>query len=70
MAEDLKVRFSVKQIQLAVGVGLELGSSRLQVQHSNCLATLPPSKSKTKLILIFYVGGGKGDTGKGKEFDH
>ena len=43
VAEDLKPRFSVKQIQLAVRVGLELGSSGLQVQHSNGSATPPPT---------------------------
>ena len=31
-----------QQIQLVVRVGLELGAPELQVQHSNCLATLPP----------------------------
>ena len=42
VAKDLKLRFSVKQIQLAIRVRLELGSSGLQVQHSNSSATLPP----------------------------
>ena len=35
VAEDLKLRFSVKQIQLVVKVGLELRSSGLEAQHSN-----------------------------------
>ena len=35
--------FELKQIQLVVRVGLELGSSGLQVQHSDRSATPPPT---------------------------
>ena len=47
MVKDSKLRFSVKQIQLAARVGLELGSSGLQLQHSNRSATPP-----TPLLLL------------------
>ena len=52
MAEDLKRRFSVKQIQLAIRVGLELGSSGLQVQHSNRSATPPPSTPECNYYIV------------------
>ena len=38
-----------EQIQLAVGAGLELGASELQVQRSNRSATLP----KNRLVTYF-----------------
>ena len=42
VAEDLKLRFSVKQIQLAVRVGFELGSSGLTTRPR-------------RLLLLYYI---------------
>ena len=46
VAEDLNLGLlrTNPQTQLAVRVGLELGASELQFQHSNRSATLPPLK--------------------------
>ena len=53
----------MKQIQLAVRTGLELGASELQVQRSNHSATLPPqliisgTKKHFGVVYLSGVGG-------------
>ena len=53
-AKELNQGDYLKQIQLVVRVGLELGISRFQIRHPNHSATFPPCKRfSSRLILCF-----------------